>query len=475
MSLRFQLGLVVFPALLSCSAAAQGLAGRIAGLRDGSATLTYAARPDVCGDGHSIILRRLDPSGDVVYFSDNGNVFSGTWTGHQPVCMTGPVRLRFSVQDHRVGSLWPSVGGRDVPRADVDLGVVSTAEVTDWLLRVARAAPEEAASRALLSAALADSVRISTRILTIARDRSLATLNREQALKWATRVAPREAASDTVDQVVRAIAADDGDVPDVRERAIRVTLHPEDDALLRQLYGRLTQSPLKERIIRELGDFPSAANAEWIVGVARNERETVELRDRAIRVIGEDMHDIDRLRAIYPTLANADLKDRVVRTAAEEGSQASLQWVEAIAENASEPTDVRDRAIRGLGEQGQSAYLRRVYARLDVTDLRERVLRSLGEAGGAENLAFLRQVALDPDAHSDLRDRALRELEESGLRSEELVRMYDSIADRDLRDRLIRLMAERGDGASLDKLRKIVASDPDADLRERARRKLAER
>jgi hypothetical protein len=69
----------------------------------------------------------------------------------------------------------------------------------------------------------------------------------------------------------------------------------------------------------------------------------------------------------------------------------------------------------------------------------------------------------------------LRALEESGIRSEELSRMYDSIADRDLRDRLIRMMAERGDAVALEKLRKIVASDPDADLRERARRKLAER
>lgn len=475
MSLRFQLGLVVLPALLSCSAAAQGLAGRIAGLRDGSATLTYAARPDVCGDGHSIILRRLDPSGDVVYFSDNGNVFTGTWTGHQPVCMTGPVRLRFSVQDHHVGSLWPSVGGRDVPRADVDLGVVSTAEVTDWLLRVARTAPEEAASRALLSAALADSVRISTRILTIARDRSLAAPNREQALKWATRVAPREAASDTVDQVVRAIAADDGDVPDLRERAIRVTLHPEDDAFLRQLYGRLTQTQLKERIIRELGDSPSDANAEWIVGVARNERETVELRDRAIRVIGEDMHDIDRLRAIYPTLSDPDLKDRVVRTAGDDGSTASIQWIESIAENSREPVDVRDRAIRMLGEQGQNGYLRRAYAHLDHSDLKDRVLRALGEAGGADNLGFLRQVAFDPQENGDLRDRAVRALDESGVRTDELVRLYDSIADHELRDRLIRLMAERGDAVARDKLEKIATGDPDSDLRERARRKLAER
>ncbi len=474
MSPRLVSILAVLPALLGVQATAQSLAGRIAALRDGSATLSYAARPDVCGDGHSIILRSFEQQGEIVMFTDEGNVLTSMGTVQLPVCTTGPVQLRFVIQDHRVGTLWPAVGGRAAPRADVNLGVVGTADAVDWLLGVARTANEQTASRALLAAAIADSVRISSRIFAIAQDRSLPSANREQGLKWATRVAPRES-NDTIDQGVRAIAADESDVPDVRERAIRVVIHPEDDAFLRQLYGRLTLNQLKERIIRELGDSPSNANADWIMGVARNEREPVSLRDRAIRIVGEDLHDVDRLRAIFPTLANADLKDRVVRTATEEGSQASLQWVEAIAENASEPTAVRDRAIRGLGEQGQMSYLRSVYARLGATDLKDRVLRSLGEAGGAENLAFLRQVAFDSNEGADLRDRALRALEESGIRSDELARMYDSIADRDLRDRLIRMMAERGDAVSLDKLRKIVASDPDADLRERARRKLAER
>jgi hypothetical protein len=476
MHTRFVTSLVALTGLLSCSAAAQGLAGRIAGLRYGSATLTYAARPDVCGDGHNIILRRFDTAGDVIYISDGDNTvtLTGTLEGNRPVCLTGPVRLRITLQDHRVGSLWPSVGGTGAPRADVDLGVVSAAAAADWLLGVARSSSEETAGRALLAAALADSVRISTRILAIARDRSLPASNREQALKWATRVASREG-NDTIDQGVRAIAADESDVPDVRERAIRVTIHPDDDAFLRQLYERITLTQLKERIIRELGESPSNANAEWIMAVARNEREAVDLRDRAIRIIGEDMHDVERLRALYPTLSNPDLKDRVVRTAADEGSPASMQWLESVAENASEPVDVRDRAIRGLGEEGRTAYLRRVYARLDATDLKDRVLRALGEAGGAENLQFLRQVALDPKDQPDLRDRALRALDESGIRPEELVRLYDTIADRDLRDRLIRLMAERGDTVSRDKLARIVREDPDADLRERARRKLAER
>ncbi len=63
----------------------------------------------------------------------------------------------------------------------------------------------------------------------------------------------------------------------------------------------------------------------------------------------------------------------------------------------------------------------------------------------------------------------------SGIRSAELVRLYDTITDRHPRDRLIRMMADRGDAVSRDKLARIAAGDPNADLRERARRKLPQR
>ena len=180
--------------VLSAKGVAQGLSSRISALRDGSATLTYAARPDVCGDGRNIILRGFEQRGEMIIFTDGGDMITSIGTARLPVCETGPVRLRFVVQDHRVGAIWPSVGHGPL-RAEVDLGVVSTAEAVTWLLGVARSASEQTASRALLAAAIADSVRISTRIFAIARDRSLAPATREQALKWATRVAPRTSGS----------------------------------------------------------------------------------------------------------------------------------------------------------------------------------------------------------------------------------------------------------------------------------------
>jgi hypothetical protein len=52
----------------------------------------------------------------------------------------------------------------------------------------------------------------------------------------------------------------------------------------------------------------------------------------------------------------------------------------------------------------------------------------------------------------------------------DLVALYDAIRDADLRLRVIKLLAERGDRDARTKLADIAANDPDPDLRKRARR-----
>jgi hypothetical protein len=460
--------------LIACVATpvvAQRLSDRAAAVRTGEIAFGYAARAEVCGNGRSIFMGDLGAGEGILVFSPHGLTMSGSWNGTPPACTHGPVQVGMTLRDRRVVRVWPRVGGGRVSTGATDLGTVSPQEAADYLLAVARTATPDAAGDAMLAAALADGVRISTSLIDIGRDRSLTPDTREQAVKWAARLAVREQ-NDTVDAAVQAIAADRSDHRDVRERAIRMVRHPSGDAFLRDLYGRLTLGDLKERVIRVLAESPTAANTEWIERRARDDAETVDLRDRAIRVLGGELHQTARLRALYAGLSHPDLKDRVIRVVGAEADESGLRWIETIATTPAEPLDARDRALRVLGEEGETAYLREVYPRLDQVDLQERVLRTLGERGGAENVALLRAVALDGRTTLDLRDRALREVAEAGVRTTVLVALYDSISVADLRDRLIRLLAERGDAVARRKLTAIVAGDPDPDLRDRARREL---
>ena len=89
-------------------------------------------------------------------------------------------------------------------------------------------------------------------------------------------------------------------------------------------------------------------------------------------------------------------------------------------------------------------------------------------------MAWLAGIVRDSKESSSLRDRAVRSLAEAGAPTAQLVSLYDSVPDHTVRERLVSLLADRGDRAARDKLRAIATDDPDEGLRQRAVRKLAE-
>jgi hypothetical protein len=78
---------------------------------------------------------------------------------------------------------------------------------------------------------------------------------------------------------------------------------------------------------------------------------------------------------------------------------------------------------------------------------------------------------LDEREQAGLRDRAVRGLSERGAPSAELVSLYDRVASTAVKQRLIRVLAERRDAAATEKLAAIAGSDPDPALRGEASRR----
>jgi hypothetical protein len=209
----------------------------------------------------------------------------------------------------------------------------------------------------------------------------------------------------------------------------------------------------------------------WVREVALDGRESAALRERAIRVLAEELNRPDEARALYPRLDSPVLRERVLRAAAEQGEESDLVWVRAVAEDRAEDLSLRDRAIRLLAERGQLGYLRELYPRLDRIELRERVVRSVAERDDEAAAAWLEGIVLDEREQPALRDRAVRSLAEQGRSSTALAALYDRVASAALKQRLIRLLSERGDEAAAEKLARIAGSDPDPGLRSEAARR----
>jgi HEAT repeat protein len=452
------------------------LARRVASAPDGLVKMTYASRPGVCGDGRSFIAEGTGTGRGNDIWLANGVSLSSATGDIAARCTSGPVRLLLVVRDHRVLDVQPFVGPSSIAteRAGTELGTVAVADVSRYLIELAKTGRDETARNALLAASLADSVRIADQLATMARNKALMSSAREAALKWVGRVAGREGNRDAL-RVARSIAEDRDDQLDVRERAIRV-IGEEDDggpAYLRSLYSRLDEPTLRERVVRVVAESGTKEDIDWIRGIALDRNERTAVRERAVRLIGE-ASDSRALRDLYDRLDDPTLRERVVRTMADVGDTESRKWLRDIVERRSESSSLRERAIRSLAEQGDITYLRSAYRNLDDENLRDRVLRSVAETGGEETVSWLRAIVRDAKESSTLRERAVRLLGESGATTADLVALYDSVPDRTVRERLVTVLAERGDRAARDKLRSIASDDPDEDLRRRATRKLAE-
>lgn len=203
------LRLTALLALLPSILAAQSLAERIRTAGDGAVRLSFAARPGVCGSGSSISI------------DDDGE---GDW---ERDCRPGPVRVSLRLRGERVVEAETRVGGRwRAGAAGTDLGMVPAGEAAGLMLDLARRAGEGGGDL-VTAATLADSAVVWPGLLSLARDPSLSTHTRRQAVFWLG-----QAAGEAATRGLDSIAVDDRGDLEVREHAVfALSQRPADEGV----------------------------------------------------------------------------------------------------------------------------------------------------------------------------------------------------------------------------------------------------
>jgi HEAT repeat protein len=473
--MRRYLSAVLALLLYACTApaqSAQNLAARIAAAPDGTVGFAYPARASVCGDGRSFIMEITGPHSQNIYHAEGGFTnIGGDFVGR---CVEGPVRIVLDKRDGQITGLYPYVGGSNARAVRTDLGSVTAQEAADYLLNLARRVPR-LASEAFMTASLGDGARISVTLLEHARDQRVHADVRASAVKWIGRTTEREGTVDQVMPVLRNITANSEEHLNVRERALRALGElPRGANEVRDIYARLDRAEMRERAVRIFAEIGGDANTTIIQRIALDPAERDQVRERAVRVLGEELGRLDIVRQLYSRLDRVTLRERAVRSVGDHLTSESAQWLRSLAENASEDRQIRDRAIRTLAEAGYTTQLRSLYGRLNIVELKERIIRAAAEHGSQDDTRWIEQIAMDEREAEQLRERAVRVLaEESGVPTARLVAIYDGVTPYSLRERVLRLLGERGDEAAIDKLIKVARSGEE-DLRRRAIRLLAE-
>jgi HEAT repeat protein len=386
----------------------QSLARRVSSAPDGRVQFSFPARAGVCGNGRT-------------YIQTGPNNYSGTWIGsgddarRTDPCVEGPVRIVLDRADRSVISLQTYVGPPSVDQGTTDLGTVRPEDAADYLLSLARQAEGRVSREAIMPAMLADEVNVSSDLLAIARDPSRPRETRRSALTWLGQTAGAHGA----------------------------------------ISPRLTEALLQ---------------------IARDETDNIEVRRASLGVLSR----LDQGAGIPPLmeLARANLTgDRTwlskesLSALARSGDPRARDFLRDVVQRGDVPDDVLYTAIRGLGTEyatGRDAdLLRQIYPKLTGDRSRDAVLSVLSEVGGTENTRWLLGVARDETSAIQTRRRALSYAGRAGVPMADLVRLYDTTTDPQMKDALINLYAQSGEKVAVDKLLSIARNDENPSIRRR--------
>jgi HEAT repeat protein len=203
---------------------------------------------------------------------------------------------------------------------------------------------------------------------------------REQAVFWLGQV-PDEKAVDLLEQVLRtakdedlqnkaifalsqhrsprasAILRDyavrDGTSDDLRGQAIfwlGQRSSADNNDFLRSLYSKLSSEELKDKVLFSLAQRKGQGNEKWLMDIAMNNNENIELRKKALFWAGQSGVALPEIGALYSRLTDREMKEQVIFVLSQRSNdRTAVDKLIDIAKTDKDP-ELRKKAIFWLGQ-----------------------------------------------------------------------------------------------------------------------------
>ena len=154
-------------------------------------------------------------------------------------------------------------------------------------------------------------------------------------------------------QILRDFAMRDSESSDLREKAIfwlGQRRSSDNTEFLRTLYSRLTDQDLKEKILFSLSQQKGVGNDQWLMNIALNPKEDIELRKKALFWAGQGGIEIQQLNQLYDRMNDTDMKEQIIFVLSQRQREpAAIDKMFDIAKNEKD-SDLRKKAIFWLGQ-----------------------------------------------------------------------------------------------------------------------------
>jgi HEAT repeat protein len=153
-------------------------------------------------------------------------------------------------------------------------------------------------------------------------------------------------------QILRSYAENATAPSDAREKAIfwlGQQHSSENAAFLRSLYAKLADEELKEKVIFSLSQMHDGDNTRWLMDIALNEREPIEMRKKALFWAGQTGGDLTQLSGLYDRMQNREMKEQLIFVYSQRHEGAAVDRLIQIAKT-EQDKELRKKAIFWLGQ-----------------------------------------------------------------------------------------------------------------------------
>jgi HEAT repeat protein len=135
---------------------------------------------------------------------------------------------------------------------------------------------------------------------------------------------------------------------------------------------------------------------------------STELRAEALFWIGETDGGAQYLRSIFGSLNDTELRSNALHAIAQEEDPANRDWLVALAKNASEDMEVRTEALFWAAEAGafEASELRGLFSSFTDAEMKVQVIFAASQRDDRESVDFLMEVAENPE-NGEVREQAI--------------------------------------------------------------------
>ncbi|HZE94828.1 MAG TPA: HEAT repeat domain-containing protein [Gemmatimonadales bacterium] len=269
------------------------------------------------------------------------------------------------------------------------------------------------------------------------------------------------------------------DEDDIRIAAVNALLQMDADRAVPILKSILARRDTGSTCLRRKAVFlvsqkRSSETSAILLNAVRSDPDQ-EVREQAVfwlsQVPGEEtVVALDSI--LRDPRTDPEIQDKAIFALSQHNSSRSASILRAYAERRDAPEEMREKAIFWLGQRNSpenAQFLKDLYARVENDDLKEKIIFSLSQMGGTDNYRWLMDIALNSKEDIEIRKKALFWAGQGhSVDVADLVRLYDSMNGREMKEHLIFVYSQRREEAALDKLFQIGKNDPDRELRKKA-------